>query len=268
MVLNANGARTSLAPGGGAMPLYRSSQRNSRAPSAIQRQTLDTVPEVSSYVPPHLRHGANATPSTMDQTTQRLGGLRLGARAHPCLWDASEAPRPPRPAPSMLTCHFGGGPGQVNSMATCAFNSGDKNKWRMTAVCVQSPWTRNTFNKGDVISVPYHVANMDPKRKVDDPIIRLSEVGPVLSKRRMVIVLFKFKQTMFCLPIYSFTGRGIESRNTNVVEEYVQLINVADDEAEYEGRGKYEPIQFQHVARGRPLNEFSTIHITGGKTVS
>ncbi|KAF2172225.1 hypothetical protein M409DRAFT_49949 [Zasmidium cellare ATCC 36951] len=153
-------------------------------------------------------------------------------------------------------------------MATIALNSGDKKKWRKTAVCVKSPWTRGTFNKGDVVSLPYHVANMNPERKEDDPGLHLSEFGPVLSKRRMVIILFKYKDIMFCVPLYSFTGRDIESRHPEVIEQYIQLINMYDDMSKFAGKGKYEPIKFRHVHRGQGLNECTTVHITGGKTVS
>lgn len=124
-------AGTQLRPSNGTpMQTIRESPMspNRLAPSTVQRQPQAALTSASNYVPPHLRAGARATPSNMDQAAQQLGSLRLGAPGRGISWNASNAPRPPQAAPSMLTCHFAA-PGQANSMATVAYNSQSKHKW-------------------------------------------------------------------------------------------------------------------------------------------
>ncbi|KAK4508116.1 hypothetical protein PRZ48_001854 [Zasmidium cellare] len=223
----------------------------------------------TNNVPSYLRTGNNATPSAMGQFTHNMGAMGFGGAPRGRTLNASKAPAPPRPAPSMITCHFpGAGAGQANSMATIAHRDGDKRIWRKTAVCVHSPWTRLTFTKGDVLSLPYHVANLNPTIDPQDKGLTTTEFGPVLSKRRMVIVLYKFKETMFCVPLYSFTGRGIGSRKPDLVDQYIQLMDVGRDPSELKGTGAYEPLEFKHAYREDAFDDCTTVHITGGKTVS
>lgn len=161
-------------------------------------------------------------------------------------------------AGSLLTCHFPQ-EGQANSSKTIAVNHRDRKEWCRNAVCVHSPWERYDFKKGDVICLPSHMPNMNPEVDPKYPELRLSEIGPVISKRRFMIVLLKFKTTMFCIPLFTFGKRGID--------EYIELIRYVAGTTDLNQSEEQERLDFIHDQPDRPWSDLSTVHITAGWTV-
>ncbi|KAK5165922.1 uncharacterized protein LTR77_008846 [Saxophila tyrrhenica] len=95
--------------------------------------------------------------------------------------------------------------------------------------CALSGKTKAHFRKGDIISTPYHQPNLVPNTDPND--VRLTHTceGPVYSKRRMLVVLMVFEQSMYCLPLYTFSGRGLGSRPPWIRKEYVAMRNAEHD---------------------------------------
>lgn len=180
--------------------------------------------------------------------------------------DPSLAPAP-MIAPSMMTT-FRPYTGSRFSTARADENA-RRRKWIRNAVCKKSPWVRTTFEKGHVISLPVHVPNMHEHCNPNDRGLTINRhfEGGIFTKRRMVVILFKFAELMYCLPLYSFSGRGIASRKPEVVHEYVQLRDQKHQEG-FEVRGKHAPIEFRHKADDRSLEPNTVIHLTGGMSVN
>jgi hypothetical protein len=98
-------------------------------------------------------------------------------------------------------------------------------QWECRPTYTEPPHTRRTFRLGEVISRPFHEANMsssqlrphqfdDYKDYVKNPITetRLHNChklngaplsSHVFSKRRMFVIIHKYDTTLFCLPLYT-----------------------------------------------------------------
>ncbi|PPJ55410.1 hypothetical protein CBER1_02718 [Cercospora berteroae] len=149
-----------------------------------------------------------------------------------------------------------------------------KNKgWFDNNVCVLSPYYRNTFKQGDVISVPYHIPNINPNVDVNQKELQISAQGPVFSKRRMMIVLWKGPETMFCLPLFSWQQAGIEKKDNgrDAIRNYVCVVNYQDRKNfELSGRktGPNNPLYFVHRHDDNPgLSDSTTCSLVGGHMV-
>lgn len=125
--------------------------------------------------------------------------------------------------------------------------------------CKLSGRTRFDYRIGDLISAPFHVANTNPKVDPSDQCLTLTIEGPVYSKRRMLIVLFIHAQDMYCLPLYSFSDRGLEAKPEYVRDEYVCVANEGD--RRFVNPGRHKPVQ---VAARRAVNASTTLHLAGG----
>ncbi|RMX95982.1 hypothetical protein D0868_11433 [Hortaea werneckii] len=112
---------------------------------------------------------------------------------------------------------------------------------------------------GSRVSVPNTNPNVDP---TTDDQLAMTIWGPVYSKRRMVIVMWIHERDMFCLPLYTFSGRGINSRGKDIIHEYVALKNAGRPDTNF---GKYPAIEV--VPKYKDLHKDTTIHITGGLRV-
>ncbi len=82
------------------------------------------------------------------------------------------------------------------------------------------------------------------------------------------MVLMIFESSLFCLPLYSFGGRGLAAKPPHVKKEYVALKNVQHDKI-FGGRpfanaGLYPPVEANVVGN---ITESTTIHIAGGVKV-
>lgn len=131
-----------------------------------------------------------------------------------------------------------------------------------TAACVLGRFRKRNFKRGDVISLPYHTSNSNPHVDPQDPNLSYTVVGPVYSKRRMVVVLWMYKETMFCVPMYSFNGKGLRSKPKHIKEDYVSVVNKGD--VNFENQGVHPPIQ---VECKWPVDKNTTIKLVGGVDV-
>jgi len=122
---------------------------------------------------------------------------------------------------------------------------------------------RRDFKKGDIISLPFHVANMNPGVDPNDQ--RLAETceGYVYSKRRMMVVLYCHTQDMTCLPLFSFEGKGIQGKPEHLRHEYVSVRNEKDNR--FVNQGPHQPVAAKYAYK--PFDPMSAIHLTGGKMV-
>jgi hypothetical protein len=127
----------------------------------------------------------------------------------------------------------------------------------------KTDFKRDDFKLGDVIYTPCHVPSTNDAAMEPDPAITASMVGPVYSKRRMMVVLFIHRFDLFCLPIYSFSGRGLASKQPEEIRaDYVELIN--GDRANYKKQGPHDAIR---VYAFNPVREPSVVQLTRGHTV-
>lgn len=76
----------------------------------------------------------------------------------------------------------------------------------------------------------------------------------------MFVVLWIHKEDLFCVPLYSWNGRGIMSRPESIRHEFVEIRNSDDDE--YVHEGKHPEVEVKTI--GNPLKGGSCVHITGG----
>ncbi|SMY23879.1 unnamed protein product [Zymoseptoria tritici ST99CH_1A5] len=143
-------------------------------------------------------------------------------------------------------------------------SKGAEPEWFISPDCVRSSYSRKYFRKGQMISLPFHVPNTNDKVKEGDPAITRTIEGPVYSKQRMAIVLFRYKTDMICLPLFSFSGRGILSRPPHLRDEYVEITNVGYGDS-YIIEGEHDVIE---AKMDRPLKDPGVVHISGGWRVS
>lgn len=130
------------------------------------------------------------------------------------------------------------------------------------AVCKMSNYTRRDFKLGDVIAAPFHTANTDPECNPRDARLTWTCEGPAYSKRRMMVVLFIHQYDLFCLPLWSFSGRGLIVKPQHVKREYVCMKNVGA--VGFVNQGVHTPVEIQ--AR-HPVTPTTTVHIAGGLRV-
>ncbi|PIB01055.1 hypothetical protein CB0940_00244 [Cercospora beticola] len=146
--------------------------------------------------------------------------------------------------------------------------------WFDNGVCVISPYHRGTFRQGDVVSVPFHISNTNPNVDKYQKEIQITAQGPVYSKRRMFIVLFKAREAMFCLPLYSWQQVGIEKKDDGrgLIDDHVCVVNYKD-RVEFETSGKvtgpHRPLFFVHRHENSVgLTESTTCQLVGGQWIS
>lgn len=77
-----------------------------------------------------------------------------------------------------------------------------------------------------------------------------------------MVVMWKYEQTLFCLPLYSFGFRGLSSKPEFLKKEYVCLVDVNEQGFVNQGPNPY----LQSTSR-KPLDPKTTVHITGGREV-
>jgi len=134
--------------------------------------------------------------------------------------------------------------------------------------CILLGQTKANFKKGDIICTPYHQPNLVPNPDPNDFRLTRTCEGPVYSKRRMLVVLMIYEQTMYCLPLYTWSGRGLGSRPAWLKKEYVAMKN-AQHKKLYPGEpfvndGVHDEIE---VICRHPVKVQTTIQLTGGVKV-
>ena len=103
-------------------------------------------------------------------------------------------------------------------------------------ICKTFPRDAKYFKLGEIISIPFHEPNSNPNLQPQDHRLRLTWKGSVFTKRRMMVVLWIYKRDMFCLPLYSFNGAGLNSKSRFIQPEYVCLKELRCDEVRQAGR--------------------------------
>ncbi|EME89121.1 uncharacterized protein MYCFIDRAFT_76484 [Pseudocercospora fijiensis CIRAD86] len=221
----------------------------------------------------------NYTQSNTSQPTypQTGSAMQRSLAPNPGLANPSMAPNPP--IPGSVVSRWGAGASQFpgsqmggTRSAYEPFGSGRKTKWLRNSVCIKATYDRARFNKGDVIPLPFHAPVMNENLAPTDDNLRQSKWGPVLSKRRMFIVLWKFKTHLFCVPLYSFGLRGFQAKaNRPGFEDYITVMNEADDlkPEPFDNQGcQYEPLVFRHIPGGFALEPSTCCHITAGVQIN
>ncbi|KAK6429723.1 hypothetical protein LTR95_014127 [Oleoguttula sp. CCFEE 5521] len=113
---------------------------------------------------------------------------------------------------------------------------------------------RYDYSKGDILWIPQHEpttmgAYLCERRT-------LTAAGPVYSIYRMGIVLFPFASTLVCLPCYTWSNRGLISREASERHEYVEVKNTGSIHRQM---GPNRPVE---VTCAKPLLPETTIHLT------
>ncbi|KAK3112381.1 hypothetical protein LTR53_011399 [Teratosphaeriaceae sp. CCFEE 6253] len=116
---------------------------------------------------------------------------------------------------------------------------------------------------GEVTTLPYHTANTNPSVDPTDRNLTSTFHGPVYSKRRMMVVLEIYGQDMFCLPLYAWSGKGVETKPEWLQREYVCMTNSTD--TDFVNHGIYKPIVIEN--NRYPMDPKTTIVLTGGTRV-
>ncbi|EGP88079.1 uncharacterized protein MYCGRDRAFT_92771 [Zymoseptoria tritici IPO323] len=137
--------------------------------------------------------------------------------------------------------------------------------WIDTEDCVRSAYTKEAFTKGEIISLPFHVPNTNKDVQPNDVALTRTAEGPVYSKRRMAVVLWKHKTDMFCLPFFSFGARGITAKPVQLRDEYVEITNQGEG-ASHRTEGVRKVLEAAMVNTLKTKN--GVVHITGGFRVS
>jgi len=198
-----------------------------------------------------------AVPPTPSDVAVKMGGLQLGKpsaqgwRGGPKMYDPSMGP-----TPSAMTTKFR--PMLAPSRASVATARTARQMFQ-NAVCTLSNYTRRDFCVGDVIAAPFHTANTNLNVSPQDPNLSATPWGHAYSKRRMMVVLFIHQQSLHCLQLYSFSGRGMGAKPVTQQDEYVSLRNAGEQSVQ---QGPHKPLEmFAH----RPIDgSNTTVHLTGG----
>ena len=76
-------------------------------------------------------------------------------------------------------------------------------------------------------------------------------------------MLWMHQVDMFCLPLYSFQDKGIQSKPAFMRREYAPVKNY--DDHEFLNQGVYPPIEVQN--RTKPMSAMTSVSLTGGMRV-
>lgn len=173
-------------------------------------------------------------------------------------WRATGAYNPSLgPTPSTMTTKWR----QTNAPSQASTTRTRRQAFQ-NAVCKISNYSRRDFKLGDVIAAPFHVANTNPNVDPQDNRLALTCEGPAYSKRRMMVVLFVHQYDLFCLPLFSFSSRGLTEKPQQIKIEYVCMKNAGAEG--FVNHGVHPPVE---ILAHRPLTDSTTVHVTGGLRV-
>lgn len=133
---------------------------------------------------------------------------------------------------------------------------------------VPSGRNRDGFRMGDVFSMPYHVANMDPTLNMNggEGMRRLRRTieGYVYTKRRMFVVLYKHQTVMICMPIGTHRGRGMLAIHPGRQYEYACLHDLQPEVGRpFVNMGSNPPIEFNKWSYSSgPLDPRTLVDLT------
>ena len=135
-----------------------------------------------------------------------------------------------------------------------------------TNVCELSNYLPEDYRLGEIYWAPYHEPNQDPGLQPTDAHLKQTMAGYVYTKRRMVVVLWTYTDDMFCVPMYTFRGNGLQNKPRTQIPEYVCVQN--DDDLNYQKQGVHDPVVAIRKPGRKPFHPEAVIHITGGLKVS
>ncbi|EME89122.1 uncharacterized protein MYCFIDRAFT_170633 [Pseudocercospora fijiensis CIRAD86] len=184
------------------------------------------------------------------------------------------------PAPTLVSERDWVAPTHAGSLISAApfanTSHGARAGWYNSGHCKMAIHKAKDFQSGDVIAAPYHVPNLNPKLSPNSKDLVISSEGPVFSKRRMGIVLWKSAEVMIVLPLFSWTSQGIGNKIqhwkakgdlTNSVQDYVEVFNYRDRQ-NFKMKGVHQPLHFVHKQSWGGLTEYTTCQITGAVMVN
>lgn len=125
-----------------------------------------------------------------------------------------------------------------------------------TDVCVMTGATRDRYSRGDIISVPVHKVNRNPRIDLTDSNLTKTKIGGVYSKRRMVVVMYITCESMFCLPLHTFDHKGLQSKPNGMRREFVCVKN--EDDAKFVNQSINAPAE---ANCNRPLDPLCVINL-------
>ncbi|KAK4950807.1 hypothetical protein LTR10_010800 [Elasticomyces elasticus] len=192
--------------------------------------------------------------TTPSQMASDLASLNINSTA--VHYTPSEGPTP--------AAQGGGGKVRAAPTTQAASNCSTLKDRAESAFCKLSRWTRRDFRHGDIISIPYHTPNLNPYVQEDDSCLTYTDEGYVYSKRRMLIVLWIHQQDLFCVPLFSFGGKGIRGKPEWLRKEYVSVRNKGDKK--FDNQGPCPPVDV--VAWKKPMHPMTAVQITGGTKVN
>ncbi|KAF2172227.1 hypothetical protein M409DRAFT_49951 [Zasmidium cellare ATCC 36951] len=131
--------------------------------------------------------------------------------------------------------------------------------------CKCTKRTIDDFKLGQIIALPFHIPNLNPKNKATYPRLALTCEGPVFSKRRLVTILLKHQNVLFCLPLYSFEGQDLACKPDKLKWEYIPVMNKGD--TKFRNPGKLQACEVETYDPKRPMKKTSCIQLTGGVKV-
>lgn len=76
----------------------------------------------------------------------------------------------------------------------------------------------------------------------------------------MAIIMWIYDHDIFCLPLYSFGGRGLRAKHGNALKEYVALRNA--DDKNFQNHGSLPEVVAQ--ADFKDLDANTAVHLSGG----
>lgn len=226
--------------------------------SNLRKRALTNVTQNSLKVPRTGTQHANQSPGPSN-----LSKMNIGDSSNPTLppkpppatqpvWNPSSAPAPSNNGYNLRPL------GTTSSFAS--YRSGRQGI--RNTVCTIGRYRQADFRLGDILSLPYHESNTNPHTTPGDKHLANTWIGPVYSKRRMVIVLWMHTRDMFCLPLYTFDHTGLRNKQ-HLLHEYVSVQNYGDEK--FQNQGMYPPVVADTTY---PLDDDTTVHITGGLKVA
>ncbi|KAI1175632.1 hypothetical protein F4777DRAFT_319340 [Nemania sp. FL0916] len=89
------------------------------------------------------------------------------------------------------------------------------------------------YKAGTIFSAPFHSSGIRDERwvSVNDPHQTATPFGVVVSKYRKMIVVKTFGEHCVCVPIFTFSGRGLAGKEKSILE-YVSIRDVSDRDSE------------------------------------
>lgn len=248
------GLKTTLAPTAGgsntAAPTPWSSGRTNALKSALaSARNPSQAPRPNSVM--------MVVPPTPSDIAGRMNNLTLKASDSQS-WRATGTYNPSLgPTPSTMTTKW-----RQTTAPSRATTDRSRRQAFTNAVCKISNYTRRDFKLGDVIAAPFHVANTNPHVDPDDERLTRTCEGHAYSKRRMMVVLFVHHYDLFCLPLFSFSGRGLTEKPDHIKTEYVCVKNAGVEG--FVNHGVHPPVEIQ---AHHPVTDSTTVHLTGGLRV-